>query len=76
MPELSYCIVLDPHVLGLADAGTAEMTANAKARARVILVNIVILLVWKPQWHVLDEVIVQRAEIIARCANGLFTFIE
>jgi hypothetical protein len=25
---------------------------------------------------VLDEVIVQHAEIIVRCANGLFTFIE
>jgi hypothetical protein len=45
--------VLDPQVLGPADAGTAEMTANAKARARVILVNIVILLVWKQKWFVL-----------------------
>ena len=51
---MSYCMVLDPQVLGPADAGTAEMTANAKARARVILVNIVlvnivILLVWRPE---------------------------
>jgi hypothetical protein len=53
--------VLDPQVLGPADAGTAEMTANAKARARVILVNIVILLVWKQKWFVLVDVMVQRA---------------
>ena len=61
MPELSYCMVLDPQVLGPADAGTAEMTANAKARARVILVNIVILLVWRPELFMLNEIMVQRA---------------
>ena len=49
MPELSYCIVPYPHVLGPADAGTAALTANANARARVILLNMVILLVWKPE---------------------------
>ena len=49
MPELSYCIVLYPQVLGSADAGTAWLTANASARARVILLNMVILLVWKPE---------------------------
>jgi hypothetical protein len=49
VPELSYCIVPYPHVLGPADAGTAALTANANARARVILLNMVILLAWKPE---------------------------
>jgi hypothetical protein len=49
VPELSYCIVPYPHVLGPADAGTAELTANANAKVRVILLNMVILLVWKPE---------------------------
>jgi hypothetical protein len=49
VPELSYCIVLYPQVLGPADAGTALPTASANARARVILVNMLILLVWKPE---------------------------
>ena len=41
--------MLDPQVEGPADAGTAWMTANANARAKVILVNMVILLVFKPE---------------------------
>ena len=45
MPELSYCIVLCPQVVGAAEAGTADMRANAKARAKTILVDMVILLV-------------------------------
>ena len=49
MPELSYCMVLYPQVLGPADAGAAKPTASANARARVILVNMLILLVWKPE---------------------------
>jgi hypothetical protein len=40
--------VLDPQVLGPADAGAAWMTANANARARTVLVNMIILLVTKP----------------------------
>ena len=44
MPELSYCIVLCPQVVGAADAGTAQVTAIAKARAKAIL-DMVILLV-------------------------------
>jgi hypothetical protein len=48
VPELSYWTVLCPQVVGAADAGTAEAAANAKARARVILVNMIFLLVGKP----------------------------
>ena len=50
MPELSYCIVLCPQVVGAAEAGTADMRANAKARAKTILVDMVILLVWGRNW--------------------------
>ena len=57
MPELSYCIVPYPHVLGPADAGTAELTANANARARVILLNMVILLVLKPEMASADQIV-------------------
>jgi hypothetical protein len=41
--------VLDPQVVGPADAGTAWIAANKNARARVILVNMVDLLVLKPE---------------------------
>jgi hypothetical protein len=41
--------VLDPQVVGPADAGTAWMAANTNARVRVILVNMVDLLVLKPE---------------------------
>jgi ABC-type uncharacterized transport system permease subunit len=47
VPELSYCGALYPQVLGPADAGMADMTANASARVRVILLNMMILLVLK-----------------------------
>jgi hypothetical protein len=48
-PELSYWKVLDPQVVGPADAGTAWTTANANARARTVLVNMAILLMSKPE---------------------------
>ena len=41
--------MLNPQVLGPADAGTAWMTANANARARTVLVNMIILLMSKPE---------------------------
>jgi hypothetical protein len=47
VPELSYCGVLYPQVLGPADAGTADMTANASTTVRAILLNMMILLVLK-----------------------------
>jgi hypothetical protein len=47
-PDPSYWNVLNPQVLGPADAGTACMTANANARARTVLANMIILLVTKP----------------------------
>jgi hypothetical protein len=37
--------VLCPQVVGAADAGTAETAASAKARARVIFVNMIFFLV-------------------------------
>ena len=46
-PELSYWKALNPQVLGSAEAETAKPIASASAR--VILVNMVDLLVWKPK---------------------------
>jgi hypothetical protein len=45
VPELSYCIVLCPQVLGAAEAGTALLMAKASATASVILDNMIVLLV-------------------------------
>ena len=41
--------MLDPQVVGPADAGTAWMTANASARARITLVDMIVLLLSKPE---------------------------
>ena len=56
MPELSYCIAPYPQVLGPANSATTELTANANARARVILLNIFILLRLKPEVASADEI--------------------
>jgi hypothetical protein len=41
--------VLDPQVEGPADAGTAWMTANANASARIVFIDMIILLMPKPE---------------------------
>jgi hypothetical protein len=41
--------VLNPQVLGPADAGTAWMTTNANASARIVLIDMIVLLLSKPK---------------------------
>ena len=68
-PELSYWNVPAPQVEGPADAGTAWMTANANARARAILVNMVILLVLKPEAASADLIRERRVYFRARISK-------
>jgi hypothetical protein len=41
--------VLYPQVLGPAAAGTAWMTTNANASARIVLIDMIVLLMSKPE---------------------------
>jgi hypothetical protein len=41
--------VLYPQVLGPAEAGTAWMTTNANASARIVLIDMIVLLMSKPE---------------------------
>jgi hypothetical protein len=63
VPELSYWIMLDPQVRGPADAGSTEPTAKASTSARVILDNMAILLVSKPQAASAEEEIGRRRRL-------------
>ena len=70
-PELSYWNVLDPQVEGPADAGTAWTTANANARAKVIRVNMVFLLVLKPELASADLIRERGVYFRARLRKGV-----
>jgi hypothetical protein len=65
--------VLDPQVVGPADAGTAWMIANASARARIALVDMIVLLVSKPEAASADRIgerfVYFRARIRTECAG-------
>jgi hypothetical protein len=65
--------VLDPQVLGPADAGTAWMIANASVRARIALVVMIVLLVSKPEAASADRIGERggyfRARIRMECAR-------
>jgi hypothetical protein len=60
--------MLDPQVLGPADAGSAEKTAEASASVRAILDNMAILLVSKPQAASAEEEIGRRRRLFPRRA--------
>jgi hypothetical protein len=68
VPELSYWIMLDPQVRGPADAGSTKPTAKASASIRVILDNMAILLVSKPQVASAEEEIGRGGRLFPRRA--------